>query len=171
MWRLRCVTFSSTSRLIPLFNLFSSRCVSRHPPLLTSAPFHRRRGSPLCSIYPLRRGSWARERIPSTSSSSVSLSFPFLAVLPSTDAYFSPPCPSVLVQRSLDFVPPLSLTGTLSFSRPLLRSQHRPSPSSGPTIQLSSDSSWRLSSLGCEAVARLCAIQSGLQGRGIKQTP
>lgn len=38
MWRLRCVTFSSTSRLIPLFNLFSSRtvCVSRHPPLLTS---------------------------------------------------------------------------------------------------------------------------------------
>lgn len=109
------------------------------------------------------------------------------------------PCPTILVHCSLDFFPatlPLavsrspsrgnterrSLFPVVRFTRnavPFFSSRLAllppPPPPSSPLFQLSSDSSRRLSSpcAARRAVAgsRLCAIQGGLQGRGIKQTP
>lgn len=143
MWRLRCVTFSSTSRLIPLFNLFSSRtvCVSRHPPLLTSIS-----PPPISQLTlmlsPLFRR--ARERIPTTLPSSVSLSFfLFSCTFSLAQCLLLVPCSSVFVRCSFNVSLTLFLSrsfslliGILSFSCHLLCSIHYPSSFSTPLLSI-----------------------------------
>lgn len=167
------MTFSSTSRLIPLFNLFSSlesRVCESSP---TSSYFHSPPPSPWLTLAPApsppdRQMSARTHPLQRTVFCfSFFLSFPFLAVFPSPGVYFSPPCSSVFVRRSLDFsmtlslsLPPRSFASARSlFPVICFASARRPSSSSAPlsSATLSSDSSWRLSSLDCcGPVARLC---------------
>lgn len=161
MWRLRCVTFSSTSRLIPLFNLFSFRtvCVSRHPPLLTSISPPPNRSLLLC--YPHYFDERANASPPL---SHFLFLFPsFLALFLSSNVYFSSLVPpSLFVIRSMFrwlffflvlFLSLLvySLFPVIYFARftVLLHSQPH-------YFLFSSDSSW-FSSLDCGSVTCLYA--------------
>lgn len=195
------MTFSSTSRLIPLFNLFSAALRESSPTTsyLRSPSTRAPRCSPLRSVVPPHHlvQMSARTHPHHAACSSVSLSFSlFLLSFPLPVSTFRPLVPlSLFVVRSCSFLP-LSLSLSLSRLRSGARARARaretlsfpcrplrspispsffilvgsPSPLFAPLRRLSSDSSWRLSSLDCGAMARLCAIQGGLQGRGIKQT-
>lgn len=184
MWRLRCVTFSSTSRLIPLFNLFSSpvcvRVVTHH---FLQLPFP----SADDVAHPYGRTiptTFADERANASPLLQYFLfSFflsPFLSSFPRPVSTFRPMFLYLysLFARFLD--------ASFSFTiHPF------PLPHRDPLLSLSSASleSLSFSILGstihvsratvlggfplstAHPCAGLCAIQGGLQGRGIKQTP
>lgn len=157
------------------------RVVTYH--FLRPLPSTFRRSSPLRSMYPYHASRRARDRIPTTLSIFCFSFFLSLSLLVFTSArclLFAPlffRLYSPTAQFLDDSFFPLLVfsfppSGRSLFPVICFGSVCRPSSFLAPLCSpLSSDSSWRLSSLDCGSVARLCAIQGGLQGRGIKQTP